>query len=374
MSILAGFPKPILLPFYDISSSTYEIPDTLGIIHATGLTTDVLWSLPALSLLQAGAMLWIDNETNNTISLLPNGTDLINGEDAYICASQSITSIYTSLTGWHAASYLKSLGKSTTNAVYGLNSSQVASTGTGNTSFGNLTLANNNAGSNNTAVGYSALSSLTNGTDNTAVGSSSLISGNVFSGNTSVGTGSLSLCTGSYNTAVGYNSGNNLTTGGYNTLVGDLAGSGLSGGVSSNIIIGNVSGASTDNNLIRIGLSQTIAYIGGVTPVTQETVSNITSGTLSAVDFMGGIVIASGNFTLPTQSDLDANVPGITYNESSYVLKCLVINLDTATITLSAGTNTTLAYTITIPTNDSKLIYMRRVYDPSTLTASYTIY
>lgn len=373
MSILAGFPKPILLPFYDISSSTYEIPDTLGIIHATGLTTDVFWSLPALSLLQAGAMLWIDNETNNTISLLPNGTDLINGEDAYICASQSITSIYTSLTGWHAASYLKSLGSSTTNTMYGLNSSQVASTGTNNTSFGNQSLINKSIGDNNTAVGYNTLSSLTDGANNTAVGSFSLALGTTFANNTAVGASSLYSCTSSYNTAIGQQSGQSLTTGDYNTLIGYLAGSSLQAGT-NNIIIGNVSGASADSNLIRIGLTQTIAYIGGVTPVTQETVSNITSGTLSAVDFMGGIVIASGNFTLPTQSDLDANVPGITYNESSYVLKCLVINLNTAAITLSAGAGTTLAYTITIPTNDSKLIYMRRVYDQTTGLPTYTIY
>jgi hypothetical protein len=98
-----------------------------------------------------------------------------------------------------------------------------------NTAFGAAALLFNATGNNNTANGGDALSSNTTGGDNTAIGSVAL----------------LHNTTGSFNIALGAAAGFSLTTG------------------NSNIDIGNA-GVAGESNTIRIGSTQTRAFIAGI--------------------------------------------------------------------------------------------------------------
>jgi len=107
--------------------------------------------------------------------------------------------------------------------------SLTGTTGDDNTAVGYQALANNGTGQQNTGVGMEALTAETTGIANTAVGAFALAS----------------ATSGSFNIALGQNAGDNITTGG------------------SNIMIGN-QGTSSDSQAIRIGSTQTVAYIAGI--------------------------------------------------------------------------------------------------------------
>ena len=423
MSVITGLPKPVLLPYYESTSTTYYIPNTLGIIHAPSTliqNNTYNWILPLLSSIQIGALLWIDNSSNVNISLLVNlnSTDTINGTYAYICTSQSITVVYSGPNGWRAGSYLNNLGSLTPNIIYGTGVLQNNTTGHYNTAIGYQALKDNTTGSSNTMIGFNTMLYAANASYNTGIGSYALsdASDNVVY-NTAVGANALESCNGNNNTSIGYNSMQSALTAGSNdnTVIGYNAGNKLSGsqnvllgstasinllgsnniligynsganliGNSStgtlipcngNIYIGNISGASTDNDVIRIGEGQSVVYLTGPTPISQESPTNISTANtqLTAVEFLGGIVTASANFILPTQLDLDTNVPGITYNDIAFVVKCLIVNTNTtSSITLSPGTNTTLICSGIIPINSSRLFYMQRIV--FTRAISYNIY
>ena len=152
--------------------------------------------------------------------------------------------------------------------------------GSNNTANGSLALLKNLAGSNNTATGYGALYSNTAGTFNVAVGTLTLY--NNTTGEYNAGMGGNALfhnTTGGYNLALGLNAlhenttgGNNMaqgfgalydnTTGSSNIAIGASAGMNLTTG-SSNIDIGNA-GVAGEAQTIRIGSSQTKAFIAGV--------------------------------------------------------------------------------------------------------------
>jgi hypothetical protein len=147
--------------------------------------------------------------------------------------------------------------------------------------FGGLLAGNpaNNTGDNNTAIGNEALYSNTNGSENTTVGSGVLFENTSGSENTAIGTAALSNntngsentangvqtlfenMTGSGNTANGYAALYNLTNGSQNIALGFTAGAALLMG-SSNIDIGSV-GVKGDNNVIRLGSTQTATYLAG---------------------------------------------------------------------------------------------------------------
>ena len=149
----------------------------------------------------------------------------------------------------------------------------------GNTAEGYQALYANINGQFNTGVGFDALQSNTNGTHNTAVGYFALANATNSSGNTAVGVETLPFVTvGADNTAVGVNASINDNSGSYNTSVGVqaldqnetgsnnialgyLAGFNVNGG-SSNIDIGN-EGIGSDNNVIRIGTTQTSTFLVG---------------------------------------------------------------------------------------------------------------
>src|SRR5882724_4831110 len=110
-----------------------------------------------------------------------------------------------------------------------------------NTAIGSNAMRENTIGENNTAIGADALSSNINGTDNNAVGNSALannttgnfnealgsfaLGSNVEGGeNVAIGDSALNNADSSFNTVVGYSSGQNLTTGSENIYIGDTAG------------------------------------------------------------------------------------------------------------------------------------------------------
>ncbi|HEY0782868.1 MAG TPA: tail fiber domain-containing protein [Thermoanaerobaculia bacterium] len=188
------------------------------------------------------------------------------------------------------------------------------STGNRNTALGEFALSSNTSGSDNTAVGSDAmlantiggantalgsfaLLSNTNGSANVAIGGSCLVSNTTGAGNTGVGASAMTFNTsGSNNTAIGLDALANSTTGANNTALGSNAlvnnsnGSsniaiGLSAGHqivhgSNNIDIGNLA-PGDESDTIRIGTSQTSAFLAGVNGVT------ISSGTAVFVNSSG---------------------------------------------------------------------------------------
>ena len=174
------------------------------------------------------------------------------------------------------------------------------STGNRNTALGEFALSSNTSGSDNTAVGSDACRANTNGNSNTAVGSYALTANTTGQVNTAVGSGTLPANTsgtansgfgvnalnsntiGGSNTALGFQalftnvSGNSNTgvganalanaTGSNNTALGRFAGVNITSGT-NNIHIGN-NAPGNESNTIRIGNTQTSAYLAGVNGAT----------------------------------------------------------------------------------------------------------
>lgn len=107
--------------------------------------------------------------------------------------------------------------------IFGTNTGDNITTGSGITAFGNFCVHQNTTGNNNTGVGYGALDVNVTGNDNTAVGNLSLLFSTA-SNNTAVGSNSLSDNTsGADNTATGFNALANNTTASRNTANGSQA-------------------------------------------------------------------------------------------------------------------------------------------------------
>jgi len=130
------------------------------------------------------------------------------------------------------------------NTAEGVDALEDNTTGANNTANGFQALQANTTGGQNTASGYQALDTNTNGTYNTANGFQALASNSSGSENTADGAYALEdNATGSGNIALGYQAGMNLVA-------------------SGNIDIGNV-GAFYDTNIVRIGSSQSQAFLAG---------------------------------------------------------------------------------------------------------------
>jgi len=172
-----------------------------------------------------------------------------------------------------------------------------STSGTGNTAIGSQALVFNTSGSANTALGENALNYNASGTGNTAIGSQALTLNTGGSGNTALGVVALIFNTsgsdntanggaalyyntnGSYNTANGYQALYASTSGSNNIALGYQAGYNLTTG-SSNIDIGNP-GTSGDNNIIRIGTSQTQTYLAGVVNGNGGGLTNLNAASMS---------------------------------------------------------------------------------------------
>ena len=218
------------------------------------------------------------------------------------------------------------------NTAHGAYALQNNTTGYRNTAIGSGVMSLNTTGYQNTAIGYDALSSNTNGTDNTAVGAGALLSNSSGNYNTALGENTLYFNTiGSNNTAVGFSAlrtnsigtdntayghdsmqynitgnGNTacgsftlfkLTSGQYNIAVGYQAGNNFSGLESSNIDIGNL-GLTGDNNIIRIGSSQTQAFIAGQIVGDGSGLTNLSAKAISGGVTTNILTSSSGGYTL----------------------------------------------------------------------------
>lgn len=129
------------------------------------------------------------------------------------------------------------------------------------------------SGTYNTAMGWDSMEFTTTGVGNAAFGYGSLTSNTTGGNNTAVGGWALlSNQTGSFNTGVGGQAGQSMTGGSGNTLLGFNAGASLTTG-DYNIEIGyGVQGTSSDAGVIRIGnANQTSTYLAGVYGVTTGT-------------------------------------------------------------------------------------------------------
>ena len=115
-------------------------------------------------------------------------------------------------------------------------------TGHSNTAVGKEALRSNTTGTNNVAIGQIAGYGITTGISNTIVGSRSGVTLAAGSYNASLGVENFLSGTGSYNTALGYQSQRNATTGNNNTGVGYRAGYSTSSGNSNTFVGYNAGG------------------------------------------------------------------------------------------------------------------------------------
>lgn len=170
------------------------------------------------------------------------------------------------------------------NVAVGVNTLFSNDTGSGNTAVGAVALSNNTTGTHNTAVGGFSLQAGTSGSGNTAVGYASLADAPPGTGNTAHGAWSLNRTSGQFSTAVGFeslylstsgsnntavgaSSLRNATSGNGNIAIGASAGLNVTTG-SGNILIGHAGAAATESSTIRIGSSQTRAFVAGIRGVT----------------------------------------------------------------------------------------------------------
>jgi hypothetical protein len=175
--------------------------------------------------------------------------------------------LYSNTTGDNnTASGASALGTNTTggdNTASGAYALFLNTTGTFNTASGSDALHSNTTGNYNTASGAGALDSNTTGGFNTANGANALILNTTGSLNAASGSGALyNNITGSNNTALGSAALYYSTAGSSNIAIGFNAGVNLQRG-SNDIYIGNY-GKKTESNTIRLGQSQTQAFIAGV--------------------------------------------------------------------------------------------------------------
>ena len=148
------------------------------------------------------------------------------------------------------------------NTAVGAGALSADTTGSGNSALGRFALQANTTGSSNSAFGLDALASNT-GNQNSAFGSSALGSNTTGLANSAFGSTALSQNpTGSFNSGFGFAALSNLAGGDTNIALGERAGFNLQTG-SNNIYIGNF-GAATESNTIRIGTSQTAAFMTGI--------------------------------------------------------------------------------------------------------------
>jgi hypothetical protein len=149
------------------------------------------------------------------------------------------------------------------NTANGFNALYHNTTGSNNTVNGAGALLSNTTGIGNTATGVDGLSNNISGVYNAADGMQALFSNTTGQRNSALGVNALySNTTGNYNSALGANALMHNTIGSSNIALGNAAGTNLTTG-SGNIEIGHT-GVAAEANTIRIGTSQTRAFMAGV--------------------------------------------------------------------------------------------------------------
>ncbi|HEX4962649.1 MAG TPA: tail fiber domain-containing protein [Thermoanaerobaculia bacterium] len=161
---------------------------------------------------------------------------------------------------------MAALTSGNSNTGLGYNSLLSCTSGGSNTALGTFSQNATTTGSVNTSVGSGSLSANTTGSGNVAVGNSAMSRNTTSGDNVAVGLNALFFTTAGSNTAVGSNALATDTTGTGNIGLGYFAGSNISSG-SNNIDIGN-SAPGNESDTIRIGNTQTAAFLAGVSGVT----------------------------------------------------------------------------------------------------------
>src|SRR6267378_2653354 len=187
------------------------------------------------------------NTATGVVALLSNTTGFFNTATGAGALESNTTGPNNTATG------VSALANNTTgsdNTATGIQALAINTIGNNNTANGSNALFRNATGSDNTADGAKALFTNTSGIKNTANGSGALSFNRTGNGNVAVGAGALGRNTGSFNIAVGFNSGANLTTGTNNIDIGAL-------------------GVAGESNTMRIGtMQETSTFIAGIRGVT----------------------------------------------------------------------------------------------------------
>lgn len=220
----------------------------------------------------------------------------------------------------------------TENVVFGSNSLNPSTTGTGhlaigigtlrsnttgnwNTAIGNYALEDNTTGFNNVSVGYASLAANTTGFINVAMGNSSLNNNSSGVGNCAYGANSLeSNTTGRYNIGTGVAAIWQITSGNYNIGIGHLSGSLIVSG-SNNTFLGYKADATADfinsmalgantkvnaSNKIRVGDANITVIEGQVAwsnPSDRKLKENIIYTDRLGLNFINNLQTASYNYS-----------------------------------------------------------------------------
>jgi hypothetical protein len=270
-----------------------------------------------------------------------NETGSNNTATGYAALAFNQTGSYNTASGsgaltWNSGNYNTAVG------AYALGSG--VGTGGGNTGSGAYALSDVTSGYNNTAAGFWALADDSSGFDNVAVGYEALFYNASGVKNAAGGTYALeNNIGGSYNTAFGYESLQKMTTGTGNIALGTAAGQNLIAGT-NNIYIGNT-GSSADNEVIRIGGSQTVTYLAGAQTYVNGVIALDGSDTENGLEYaasgMTGVPGSAGPFlfgwnggalgtTGPTSVNLSWDYSGDIWVSN---------NLSTATLTIRGGSD-----------------------------------
>lgn len=262
-----------------LQGTTFDVLEGAG----SGLDADTLDGRQASDFVTTGTDLWV-NTAGDTMTgdlVLSNGAILDFGDALLKSGRRFIHNDFgNTALGLEALSGLSSSG--TKNTAVGNDALDRNTIGDNNTAVGDDALNGNQTGSNNTAIGENSLND-NQGSLNTAVGQASLEGNTTADSNTAVGWRALRRnVTGSENTAIGSealrsnaNGRNNtavgedalaLSTGDNNIALGENAGASITTG-SQNIMIGT-SGGTSDDRVIRIGVTQNRTFIAGVRGVT----------------------------------------------------------------------------------------------------------
>lgn len=210
-------------------------------------------------------------------ALFSNTTGVGNTASGYAALNSNTTGYNNTASGQNAL-YSNTIGNN--NTASGINALLLNRTGSQNVAIGNSALLmqgyspGSDWPSNNTAVGFEALkfnepTSTVTGIDNTALGASALTLNTTGFGNAASGKGALeSNTTGYHNTASGAYALASNTTGASNIAIGRDAGYSLTTG-DGNIVIGHY-GVAAESATIRLGTSQTKAFVAGIRGTTTD--------------------------------------------------------------------------------------------------------
>jgi hypothetical protein len=185
------------------------------------------------------------------------------------------------------------------NTAVGASTLKTLTTGFANDAFGDAALLNLTTGTYNLAIGTAAMLNSTTATQNTAIGQYALQNNILGQKNTAIGLSALGQNTASFNTAIGsYAGGGVSSTGTENILVGYQAGSSISSG-RNNLLIENQSGGTITSGSYNIILNP--KQKSGVTTGSNNTIIGCFDNTLSA-GLTSNVIIGNGTGAVRFQS------------------------------------------------------------------------